>query len=67
MDFLPNDPAILVSSVNMYLRDGMYDSLEALCYAYNRDPEELKKYLAENGYTYSASQHQFRPTGAVEQ
>ena len=51
----------------MYLRDGMYDSLESLCYAYNRDPEELKKYLAENGYTYSASQHQFRPTGAVEQ
>ena len=49
MDFLPHDPAILVSSVNMYLRDGMYDSLESLCYA------------------YSASQHQFRPTGAVEQ
>ena len=55
MDYLPKDPAILVSSINMYLRDGEYDSLESLCYAFNREPEELKKYLAENGYTYSES------------
>ncbi|MBF1056179.1 MAG: DUF4250 domain-containing protein [Prevotellaceae bacterium] len=66
MDYLPKDPAILVSSINMYLRDGEYDSLESLCYAFNREPEELKKYLAENGYTYSESQHQFRPTGALD-
>ncbi len=66
MDFLPNDPAILVSSINMYLRDDEYDSLESLCNAFNRDPEELKAYLAKNGYTYSTSQRQFRPTGAVE-
>ena len=49
MDFLPNDPAILVSSINMYLRDDEYDSLESLCNAFNREPEELKAYLAENG------------------
>lgn len=66
MDFLPKDPAILVSSINMYLRDDEYDSLESLCNAFNRDPEELKAYLAKNGYTYSTSQRQFRPTGAVE-
>lgn len=66
MDFLPNDPAILVSSINMYLRDDEYDSLESLCNAFNREPEELKAYLAKNGYTYSTSQRQFRPTGAVE-
>ena len=66
MDYLPKDPAILVSSINMYLRDGEYDSLESLCYAFNREPEELKKYLAENGYTYNESQHQFRPTGALD-
>ena len=66
MDFLPNDPAILVSSINMYSRDDEYDSLESLCNAFNREPEELKAYLAENGYTYSASQRQFRLTGAVE-
>lgn len=39
MDYLPHDPAILVSSINLYLRDEMYDTLEALCYAYGRDPK----------------------------
>ena len=33
MDFLPKDPAILVSSVNMLLRDEEFDTLEALCFA----------------------------------
>ena len=28
MDFLPKDPAILVSSVNMLLRDEEFDTLE---------------------------------------
>ena len=32
MDYLPKDPAILVSSVNMLLRDEEFDTLEALCY-----------------------------------
>ena len=31
MDYLPKDPAILVSSVNMLLRDEEFDSLESLC------------------------------------
>ena len=30
MDFLPKDPAILVSSVNMLLRDEEFDTLESL-------------------------------------
>ena len=34
MDYLPKDPAILVSSVNMLLRDEEFDSLESLCYAF---------------------------------
>ena len=34
MDFLPKDPAILVSSVNMLLRDEEFDTLESLCYAF---------------------------------
>lgn len=41
MDFLPKDPAILVSSVNMLLRDEEFDTLEALCFAFSRD---LKRY-----------------------
>lgn len=60
MDYLPHDPAILVSSINLYLRDEMYDTLEALCYAYGRDPEELKAYMRDNGYYYDESQRQFK-------
>ena len=63
MDHLPHDPAILVSSVNMLMRDGEYDSLEALCYAFSRQPEEIKDYLAGNGFVWSESQKQFRPAG----
>lgn len=63
MDFLPHDPAILVSSVNMLLRDGEYDTLEALCYAFSRELEEIKDYLYGEGYIYSERQKQFRPIG----
>ncbi len=45
MEHLPSDPAILVSAVNMLLRDDEYDTLEALCYAFGREPEEVKEYL----------------------
>jgi hypothetical protein len=30
MDYLPKDPAILVSSINMLLRDEEFDTLEAI-------------------------------------
>ena len=35
MDYLPKDLAILVSSVNMLLRDEEFDTLESLCYRSN--------------------------------
>ncbi len=63
MDFLPTDPAILVSTINMLLRDEEFDSLEALCYAFNRAPKELKNYLLQHGYVYSIEQKQMRPKG----
>lgn len=63
MDFLPQDPAILVSSINMLLRDEEFDTLEALCYYFNREPEEVKSYLEQHGYTYSEEQKQMRPIG----
>ena len=66
MDYLPHDPAILVSSVNMLLRDEEYDTLEELCDAFGRDPEEIKAYLQEYGYIWSESQEQFRPIGYDE-
>jgi len=60
METLPQNPAILVSSINMLLRDDEFDSLESLCYNFNRDPEELKETLLAEGYEYNEEQRQFR-------
>lgn len=61
MDYLPNDPMMLVSSVNMLLRDGEFDDLEGLCAYFDKDVEELKAVLLENGFVYNEEQKQFRP------
>ena len=66
MDYLPKEPAILVSSVNMLLRDEEFDTLESLCYNFNVEPEELKFYLQSHGYVFSEDQMQFRPVGYDE-
>lgn len=66
MDHLPKDPAMLVSTINMLLRDEEFDSLASLCYAFNREPQEIKDYLATFGYVYSETQHQMRPAGYNE-
>ena len=63
MNFLPKDPAILVSSVNMLLRDEEFDSLESLCYVLSREPQEIQDYLLDKGYVWSERQKQFRPIG----
>ena len=60
MEKLPNDPAILVSAINMFLRDEEFDSLDALCYCYNRDPKELRNYLQNHGFIYDEKQKQFK-------
>ena len=60
MDHLPHNPAILVSAVNMLLRDEEFDTLEALCYNFNTEPEKLKQYLLKNGYQYDEKQMQFK-------
>ena len=66
MDHLPKDPAILVSSINMLLRDEEFDSLEQLCYNFNTEAEEIKNYLLPYGFVYSETQRQFRPVGFDE-
>jgi len=63
MDYLPKDPAILVSSVNMLLRDEEFESLESLCYAFSREPQQVKDYLLSKGFVWSKQQKQFRPIG----
>ncbi|AKU69451.1 DUF4250 domain-containing protein [Prevotella fusca] len=66
MDYLPKDPAILVSSVNMLLRDEEFDTLESLCYNFDEDADKIKAYLYDAGYVYSVEQRQFRPIGFDE-
>ncbi len=63
MDHLPHDPAILVSSINMLLRDDEFDTLQALSYAFGTEPQTIKDYLLPHGYIYSEQQRQFRPIG----
>ena len=63
MEHLPQDPFMLVSAINMLLRDGEFDSLEDLCRSFDRDTDEVKSYLSDNGYIYSEEQKQMRPAG----
>jgi hypothetical protein len=60
MEFLPKNPAILVSSINMLLRDEEFDSLELLCNHFDTDQETIKATLREAGYEYIEAQKQFR-------
>lgn len=56
---LPSDPIMLLSVVNMKLRDS-YTSLEALCDDAEISPEELKEKLRAVGYEYSKETNQFK-------
>ncbi len=56
---LPNDPVLLLSVVNMKLRD-YYPSLDALCDDLMADREELEKKLSEIGYSYDRQKNTFR-------
>ena len=58
MAALPKDPAMLLSAVNMKLRD-FYDSLDALCDDLDVARESIEKKLAGIGYTYDAEKNQF--------
>ena len=46
-----------------FLRDEEFDTLEALCYAFSRDPKQIKEYLYKRGFVWSEQQKQFRPIG----
>lgn len=66
MDNLPKDPFMLVSSINMLLRDGEYDSLEDLCASFDHNEEDIKTELLKHGYAYNEQLKQVRPTDAAE-
>ena len=55
---LPNDPAMLLSYINMKLRD-FYPNLDALCEDLDIDRKELEEKLGMGGYEYSAEANKF--------
>lgn len=58
MENLPKDPFMLMSAVNMKLRD-FYPSLDALCDDQGIDRAELEKVLDAVGFEYDKEQNRF--------
>ena len=56
---LPKDPNMLVSLINMKLRD-QYPDLASLCTGLDIDRCNLEKTLADAGYTYQEATNSFR-------
>ncbi len=52
------DPYLLLSIVNMKLRDEA-SSLEDLCKSYDQSIEEVRERLKKVGYVYNSSLNQF--------
>lgn len=55
---IPKDPVMLLSYVNLKLRD-FYKSLDALCEDLDADREEIVEKLAEIDYHYDGEKNQF--------
>ena len=58
MENIPSDPLMLLSFINMKLRD-QYDSLDELCASMDIDRSELESRLAEAGFEYNPQQNKF--------
>lgn len=59
MEQLPHDPVMLMSVINMKLRD-FYPSLDALCNDLDIDCQSLIATLAAAGFDYLPEANQFR-------
>ena len=59
MENIPSDPMMLLSFINMKLRD-QYDSLDELCASMDIDRSELESRLAEAGFESNPQQNKFR-------
>lgn len=55
---LPGDPAMLMSMVNMKLRDS-YDSLEDMCEDMNFDMDSFIDYMHSKGWEYNKEGKKF--------
>ena len=58
MENIPSDPMMLLSFINMKLRD-QYDSLDEVCASMDIDRSELESRLAEAGFEYNPQQNKF--------
>ena len=56
---IPKDPNMLLSFMNMMLRD-RYSSLEEFCIVYGADINEITDKLKSIGYHYDEKLNQFR-------
>lgn len=59
MEYLPEDPYILVSAINFLLRDEIYTSLDKICYDYNVDRKEMEDKLEKYGFHYDEKLKKF--------
>ena len=55
---LPKDPILLLSVINMKLRD-FYSSLDALCDDLDEDKNDIIERLSAAGYEYNEDLNQF--------
>mgnify|MGYP001524117222 FL=1 len=58
-EMIPNDPVMLLSFVNMKLRDEFSD-LDELCGALDVSREDLERRLTALGYVYNEKTNQFK-------
>ena len=58
VNMIPRDPVMLLSFVNLKLRD-YYSSLEALCEDLDVDQEEITEKLSGIAYQYDPEKNQF--------
>lgn len=56
---MPNDPVMLLSFINMKLRDE-YSSLDDLCDDFQVDKNEILDKLEKINYFYDKTQNQFK-------
>lgn len=59
MIMLPKDPFMLLSMINMKLRD-QYSSIDELCDDMDEDKNAIDKKLEEAGFTYDSETNQYR-------
>lgn len=59
MTSLPNDPIMLLSVINMKLRD-FYMDIDEMCDDMNVSRAEIEEKLAKAGFIYDKSTNQFR-------